>query len=55
MVPLERRLCALKTLLELPKSTTAAKPYAEWPTPPEVHLETEDANIYYKKQFKDAI
>jgi predicted GIY-YIG superfamily endonuclease len=55
MVPLERRLMALKTLLELPKSTSAAKPYAEWPSPPEVHLETEDANIYYKKQFKDAI
>jgi len=55
MLPLERRLMALKTLLELPKSTTAAKPYAEWPTPPEVHLETEDANIYYKKQFKEAI
>jgi structure-specific endonuclease subunit SLX1 len=55
MLPLERRLMALKTLLELPKSTSAAKPYAEWPTPPEVHLETEDANIYYKKQFKENI
>jgi len=53
MLPLERRLMALKTLLELPKSTSAAKPYAEWPTSPEVHLETEDANIYYKKQFKE--
>jgi len=53
MLPLERRLMALKTLIELPKSTSAAKPYAEWPTPPEVHLETEDANIYYKKQFKE--
>lgn len=53
MLPLERRLMALKTLIELPKSTSAAKPYAEWPSPPEVHLETEDANIYYKKQFKE--
>ena len=55
MLPLERRLMALKTLIELPKSTSAAKPYAEWPSPPEVHLETEDANIYYKKQFKDGL
>jgi predicted GIY-YIG superfamily endonuclease len=53
MLPLQRRLMALKTLIELPKSTSAAKPYAEWPSPPEVHLETEDANIYYKKQFKE--
>ena len=55
MVPLERRLCALKTLIELPQSTSAAKPYAEWPSPPEVHLETEDADIYYKKQFKEPV
>ncbi len=49
LVPLERRMQALKTLLALPQSTSKAKPYTEWPTPPEVHLETEDARIYYEK------
>ncbi len=53
MVPLERRILALKSLLELPQSTSKAKPYAEWPTPPEVHLETDEAKIYYDKLFKD--
>jgi structure-specific endonuclease subunit SLX1 len=49
LVPLERRMQALKTLLALSQSTSKAKPYTEWPTPPEVHLETEDARIYYEK------
>jgi len=53
MVPLERRMLALKQLVDLPQSTSKAKPYAEWPTPPEVHAETDDANIYYKKLFKE--
>jgi structure-specific endonuclease subunit SLX1 len=53
MNPLERRMLALKQLLELPQSTSKAKPYTEWPNPPEVHLETDDANIYYKKLFKE--
>jgi predicted GIY-YIG superfamily endonuclease len=53
MVPLERRILALKKLLDLPQSTTKAKPYTEWPTPPEVHIETDEANIYYKKLFKE--
>ena len=45
--PLERRLKALKTLLELPQSTSKAKPYAEWSSPPEVHCETPDAERIY--------
>lgn len=50
MVPLERRLEALKLLLELPQSTSKAKPFAEWPAAPDVHVETEEATqIYYKK------
>ena len=49
MVPLERRMLALKQLLDLPQSTSKATPYSEWPTPPEVHAETDDANIYYEK------
>lgn len=55
MIPLERRIMALKMLLELPQSTSKAKPYSEWPTPPEVHIEMEEANIYYEKLFKETI
>jgi predicted GIY-YIG superfamily endonuclease len=53
MFPLERRMLALKGLLELPQSTSKAKPYSEWPSPPEVHVETDEAKIYYEKLFKE--
>ena len=53
MVPLERRMLALKQLIDLPQSTSKARPYAEWPSPPEVHTETDDAKIYYEKLFKE--
>ena len=43
MKPLERRLKALNMLLQLPQSTTKAIPFAEWPSPPEVHLEIDEA------------
>jgi structure-specific endonuclease subunit SLX1 len=46
MLPLKRRLIALDMLLKLPQSTTKATPFAEWPTQPEVHLETDDARSY---------
>jgi structure-specific endonuclease subunit SLX1 len=46
--PLKRRLQALQMLLALPQSTSRAKPYSEWTSPPEVHLETEEATIYYE-------
>lgn len=46
--PLERRLKALKELLALPQATSKAIPFAEWPAPPEVHLETEDATRIYE-------
>jgi structure-specific endonuclease subunit SLX1 len=51
LVPLERRIMALKMLLELPQSTSKAKPYSEWPSLPEVHLETDEAQKYYDKIF----
>ena len=53
LVPLERRMLALKMLLELPQSTSKAIPYLEWKTPPEIHIETNEAEIYYKKLFKE--
>jgi predicted GIY-YIG superfamily endonuclease len=49
MQPLERRLKALKQLLKLSQSTSKAIPYIEWPSPPEVHLETDDATTIYNK------
>jgi structure-specific endonuclease subunit SLX1 len=47
MLPLERRLRALKQLVELPQSTSKAIPYKEWLVPPEVHCEIQDAERIY--------
>jgi len=44
--PLERRLKALKELLSLERPTSKAITYKEWPSSPEVHLETDDAKKY---------
>lgn len=41
MIPLERRMAALDKLLTLERSTSKAKPYSEWPSPPIVHIENE--------------
>jgi len=47
MIPLERRVKALKSLLALERPTSKATPYKEWPTAPEVHLETDESkNVY---------
>jgi len=51
MQPLERRLRALKQLLELPQSTSKAIPFKEWLVPPEVHCETEEADTIYATIF----
>lgn len=45
--PLERRIHALKNLLSLEKSTSKAISYKEWNSPPEIHLETDEAKTYY--------
>jgi structure-specific endonuclease subunit SLX1 len=47
MKPLEKRMVALKQLINLDRPTTKAKAYSEWPAPPEVVLEDEEARIYY--------
>ena len=47
MYPLERRLKALKELLSLERSTSKANAYSEWPSPPEVHCETDEATKFY--------
>lgn len=48
MLPLERRLRALKTLLALERPTSKAKAYTEWTSIPEVNLETESAKMLYQ-------
>jgi structure-specific endonuclease subunit SLX1 len=47
--PLEKRMNALKTLLALERPTTKAIPYGEWPTPPNVVLEDDEARQYYNQ------
>ncbi len=47
MKPIERRMLALQELLSLDKSTSKAKPYSEWSTPPQVILEDDEARKYY--------
>ena len=42
LFPLERRMLALKELLELPQATKKATPYNEWIHKPIVHLEEEE-------------
>ena len=42
MKPSERRLDALKQLLELDRPTSKAIPYSEWPSFPEVHFTNTD-------------
>jgi len=47
LVPLERRMIALKQLLALDKSTKNAIPFCDWETKPEVNIEIEEAHKYY--------
>jgi len=51
MNPLEKRMSALKTLLELEQSTSKAIPYQEWTSPPEIHFETEKSEEIYSSLF----
>jgi hypothetical protein len=47
MKPLDRRIAALKQLLSLERPTTKAKAYSEWPSPPIVNMEDEEAIQLY--------
>ena len=47
LFPLERRMLALKQLLALERPTSKAVAYTEWPAPPQVNIETDDAQKYY--------
>ena len=47
MNPLERRMTALKQLLALERSTSKAIAFTEWVSPPEVHIEMNEAKQFY--------
>lgn len=51
MFPLERRMKALKQLLALERSTSKAIPYAEWASMPEVHIEFDEAQVFFDKEL----
>ena len=53
MLPLERRIEALKQLLTLERPTSNAIAYSEWDNPPEVHFEIDDAKLYYNNNNTD--
>ena len=46
--PLEKRMTALKQLINLERPTTKAKSYSEWLTTLEVILEDDEARKYYE-------
>ena len=48
VIPLDRRMMALKELLSLERPTTKAMAYSEWPSPPQVHCEIDEATKYYE-------
>ena len=49
MLPLKRRLIALSEILAMDKPTSKAQPFCEWENPPEVKLETYDAEMLFNK------
>jgi len=49
--PLERRMKALKFLLDLERSTSKAKAYSEWPNPPIVVIENNELQTIYDRVF----
>ena len=48
ILPVKRRMIALKNLLGLDRPTSNAKLYVEWDSQPEIHFENEDAKMYYE-------
>lgn len=49
--PLHRRIIALKQLLSLERSTSKAMKFSEWPVPPKIILEDNEARKYYEEQI----
>lgn len=51
MYPLERRIKALKMLLELERPTNKAIPYSQWNNKPNVVVENDETQLIYNKYF----
>jgi structure-specific endonuclease subunit SLX1 len=49
--PLHRRIVALKQLLSLERSTSKAIKFSEWPEPPKIILEDDEARKYYEDKI----
>jgi structure-specific endonuclease subunit SLX1 len=49
--PLHRRIVALKQLLSLERPTSKAIKFSEWPEPPKIILEDNEARKYYEDQI----
>ena len=47
MLPLERRMKALKQLISFTQSTSKATPFSEWPSPPQIIFECDEAKFYF--------
>jgi len=47
ILPLERRIIALKQLLSLERPTTKALAYSEWASPPIVNCEIDESKKFY--------
>jgi structure-specific endonuclease subunit SLX1 len=50
MKPIEKRMIALKQLINLERSTSKAIPYTEWSSPPQIIFEDNEAEQYFRKQ-----
>ena len=55
MKPLERRMNALKQLLELERPTTKAKAYSEWILKPEIVWGDDEAKMIFEKINSETI
>ena len=49
--PLHRRIVALKQLLSLERPTSKAIKFSEWPEPPKINLEDNEARRYYEDKI----
>ena len=49
--PLHRRIVALKQFLSLERPTSKAIKFSEWPEPPKINLEDNEARKYYEDKI----
>jgi hypothetical protein len=51
MLFLERRMIVFKEILKMDKLISKVKYFSEWDVPPEVILETQDAELFYNSNI----